>query len=82
MGGAVFNKRGEDKIMFVDHDGSIFVEHTLQCFHLLNKNPYLRLKSRDMEVQHRIDLFYETRNLAVFMSPTKKEFETEFGERL
>ena len=65
----------------LDKDGIMWVDHTLQCYFISLGNPDLVLKSEDEEIQHRIDLYNKSKNLALFLSPTKKEFEKEFGKK-
>ena len=60
---------------YLDSDGYFEVEGTLQCAIIYYNVPNAKLKSKDKEVQNRINLYEKSKNLAVFLSPTKKEME-------
>ena len=60
----------------LDEDGFINITSTLQAGIIVNHIPKAKMKSKDKEIQQRIDLYEENKNVAVFLSPTKKEFES------
>ena len=61
---------------YVDEDGFINITSTLQAGIIANHIPKAKMKSKDKEIQERIDLYEENKNVAVFLTPTKKEFES------
>lgn len=75
------NKNFEMCPLNKDVDGKIYVKHTLQCYFIKVKYPEMKLKSEFPDIQERINLYEksENKNLALFLSPAKREFKEEFG---